>query len=367
MTGEWEFKLRQMEHNKFPATSSWPRSSRDQGHRRAREGLRGGRLRRPRDRHHLPDRRQAAARDPPRLQIAGWRTDGLQGHRRPPHGGGRGQAARRDKQIGPLDGFISAKTRSRFSAVLKLDRRGDEEGQGTKEDVTPKSGRPPSISATRWTSARSRPSGPTRRPGAELCEVGSSYVLRERDGDGAWKQTFRVGRMMCQKPIPAEQAIQLIGDGKTDLIKAFISKKGRPFDAFLKREGARIAWEFPPRAPKTRQGRQPDRPQGQGAARPLQGHRARREQAAHRRRTRATEDAYYVRKPDQDNRQVFKLRRATCARIDIPGVDEARKLVEDGRTGLIEGFVSKRGAPSAPTSCSRRKRTKPTLSFRRAG
>ena len=55
---------------------------------------------------------------------------------------------------------------------------------------------------------------------------------------------------MCQKPITREMAIQLVRDGKTELIKAFISKKGRPFDAFLKREGAKFSWEFPPRAPK---------------------------------------------------------------------------------------------------------------------
>ena len=70
------------------------------------------------------------------------------------------------------------------------------------------------------------------KTGAQLCEVGSSHVLRERDGEG-WKQTFRIGRLMCQKPITREYAIQLVSDGKTEIIKGFISKKGRPFDALL--------------------------------------------------------------------------------------------------------------------------------------
>ena len=54
-----------------------------------------------------------------------------------------------------------------------------------------------------------------------------------------------------------------------------------------------------------------------------------------------TDDAYYVRKPGQDNRAVFKCARKVCD-VEIP-VDEIRKLIEDGRSELIEGFVSKRG------------------------
>ena len=52
-------------------------------------------------------------------------------------------------------------------------------------------------------------------------------------------------------------------------------------------------------------------------------------------------DAYYVRKPDQDNRQVFKLSKKLCD-IEIP-VEEVRRLLEEGRSNLIENFVSKRG------------------------
>jgi len=40
-------------------------------------------------------------------------------------------------------------------------------------------------------------------------------ALGEKKPDGTWEQTFRVGRIMCQKQIPAEQAIKLIGEGKT--------------------------------------------------------------------------------------------------------------------------------------------------------
>ena len=37
--------------------------------------------------------------------------------------------------------------------------------------------------------------------------------------------------------------------GKTDLIPRFISKKGKPFSAFLKLEGDKVGFEFEERKP----------------------------------------------------------------------------------------------------------------------
>jgi DNA topoisomerase-3 len=56
-----------------------------------------------------------------------------------------------------------------------------------------------------------------------------------------------------------------------------------------------------------------------------------------------TPEAFYVRRPDQDNRIVFTLKRQLCQR-EIPA-EEAQRLFETGRTNLIEGFMSKRGMP----------------------
>ena len=179
------------------------------------------------------------------------------------------------------------------------------------------------------------------RNGAELCEAGNNYVLRERDGAG-WKQTFRVGRLMCRKAIPPEQAMKLIAEGKTDLIQGFISRKGRPFDAYLKREDGRIAWEFPPRAPKfdkdgkpiARKAKAPPdlaRAVTVGESRLLGGE------------ILQTEDAYHVRKAGPKGRVVFTLKRHLC-QLEVP-VDEVRRLLDAGKTELIDGFVSKRGTP----------------------
>ena len=63
---------------------------------------------------------------------------------------------------------------------------------------------------------------------------------------------FRMGKSLCQKEVPQDQVVKLIENGKTDLIPRFISKKGRPFSAFLKLENGKVGFEFEERkaAPK---------------------------------------------------------------------------------------------------------------------
>jgi DNA topoisomerase-3 len=230
--------------------------------------------------------------------------------------------------VGPLDGFISAKTRASFAATLKLvkDEKtgkwkaeydfGDKVDLGTVESF--------------WTDPAT---------GGELCEVGSNYVLRERD-NGEWKQALRLPRLMCKKEIPREQAVQLVEKGKTDLIKGFTSKKGRPFDAFLVRADAKIRWEFPPRAPKTGKDGKPVERKARAKA-DLSKATVIGESKVHGGELVELDDAYYVRKPDQDNRQVFKLSKQLCEHDITP--DEVKELLVEGKSPLIEDFVSKRG------------------------
>ena len=51
-------------------------------------------------------------------------------------------------------------------------------------------------------------------------------------------------KTICQREVPREQVLKLIETGKTDLIPRFISKKGKPFSAFLKLEGSKVGFEF---------------------------------------------------------------------------------------------------------------------------
>jgi DNA topoisomerase-3 len=333
MTGEWEFKLRQMEHGKF---------SREKFMEEIVAVTTGivGRVKAFEENDadaRVTDIVSPADHKPMLETLRGYKTqDGtltvykIMTGRKIEEAEVRALVAH--GEVGPLDGFVSPRTGNRFPAKLVIVDDPKHEGKrrvsldfGNKfelADLTPF-----------WTDPAT---------GAELCEAPTSYVLREREGAG-WKQTFSVGRLMCKKPIPREAAIQLVTTGKSDLIQAFTSKKGRPFDAFLVRQGPKISWEFPPRKPKVGKDGKPvarkaRTPPDLTQARPLGLSRL------HDGDLLETPESYFVRKPSGDatGRIVFELKRMLCQK-EIP-VDEVQRLCETGRTGLIEGFVSKRGA-----------------------
>ncbi|MDD5200690.1 MAG: DNA topoisomerase III [Terrimicrobiaceae bacterium] len=139
--------------------------------------------------------------------------------------------------VGPLEGFRSKMGRP-FSAVVKLDADhkqtfdfGDADSKGAAPDFS----QAPIIGAC-----------PVCKKG-QVHDVGAAYVC---DQTPACK--FRTGKIILQKEISAEQVKKLLDTGKTDLLPKFISKKGRPFSAYLKLEGGKVGFEFEPRkaAPK---------------------------------------------------------------------------------------------------------------------
>ena len=82
---------------------------------------------------------------------------------------------------------------------------------------------------------------------AQVVETDSAYLC---EGAVTKACKFRMGKLILQQPIVLEQAKKLCETGKTDLLRRFISKKGRPFSAFLKLDGEKVGFEFEPRAPK---------------------------------------------------------------------------------------------------------------------
>ncbi len=349
MTGEWEFKLRQMEHGHF-SRAQFMTEVTDQTKgivERVKSFEEDDSIARETDILSPTDGK------PLRETLRGYKShDGefmiykVIGGRKMEETEIRDLVANR--AIGPLEGFLSAKTHKRFSALLRL-TKDEESGKwkteydfGDKVDL--------GTVEPYWTDPAT---------GAGLCEVGSSHVLRERDGDG-WKQGFRIGRLMCQKPITREHVIQLIANGKTDLITGFISKRGRPFDAFLKREGARFTWEFPPRAPKLDKDGKPI-PRKTKAPPDLSNAKVLAQSAAFKGEVLEAGDSYYVRRPDQDNRIVFTMKRHICQKEIPPG--ELHNLLENGRTNLIEGFTSKAGKPFNAYLVLSKTRTKADFEF----
>jgi DNA topoisomerase-3 len=331
MTGEWEFKLRQIEHGKFSRAQFMKEIVAET--RGIIERVKG--FEEDDSIARVTDIPSPTDGKPLRETMRGYKSqDGefmiykIISNRKTEEAEVRELVV--NGVVGPLDGFVSAKTQRRFAASLRL-VKDEESGRwkvsldfGDKADLD---GLSPF-----WTDPRT---------GAELCEAGNNYVLRERPA-GGWKQTFRVGRIMCQKPLTREHAVQLVEKGRTELIQGFISRKGRPFDAFLKREDGRVAWEFPPRTPKLDKDGQPvarkarTPPDLSGAVRVG-------ESKVFGGEILQTGDAYYVRKPGDDGRIVFTLKRYICQK-EVP-LEEVRQLLTTGRTNLIEGFVSKRMTP----------------------
>lgn len=63
--------------------------------------------------------------------------------------------------------------------------------------------------------------------------------------------SFKMGKIILDRPIEREQVVKLLEAGKTDLLTKFISKKGRPFSAYLVRNSdGKIGFEFEQKKPK---------------------------------------------------------------------------------------------------------------------
>ncbi|MDR3090226.1 MAG: DNA topoisomerase III [Desulfobulbaceae bacterium] len=82
--------------------------------------------------------------------------------------------------------------------------------------------------------------------GSPVFETPAAYVSASAlDGD---KKGLRINRMILSKEISPEDIRRLLEDGKTSLISGFISKKKRPFDAWLLlNKSGKLSFEFPPR------------------------------------------------------------------------------------------------------------------------
>jgi DNA topoisomerase III len=235
------------------------------------------------------------------------------------------------KVVGPLQGFRSKMGRP-FSAIIKMSPefvpefdfgQQDANGDGAAIDFT---GR--------------EPFGKCPSCGSPVYEEGMNYVCEK----AARRQgcSFRTGKIILQRPIEPEQVKKLLTTGRTDLLDKFISKKGRPFKAFLVvGEAGKVGFEFEPRAPK-----------GSGPAK-------KREPAPKVDLTGAepvgvcpvcggkvlqTETQYICEKSQAEKRPCkFKVGR-TIASQPVER-DQLQKLLADGRTDVLTKFVSKRGLP----------------------
>ena len=126
-----------------------------------------------------------------------------------------------NRRIGPLDGFRSKMGRA-FSAELKLsDEHKVEFDFGNDDDDEEE------VDFSEQESIGECPKckGP-------VYEHGRAFVCEKNTGKDR-KCSFRTGKVILKRDIEKEQVVKLLKEGKTDLIPNFISKRGRPFKAFL--------------------------------------------------------------------------------------------------------------------------------------
>ena len=141
--------------------------------------------------------------------------------------------------VGPLTGFRSKQGRP-FAAVVRLteDLRTEFDfGQGSSGEGE----EAPDFSAQ-------EPLGACPKCGARVYEHGVTYTCEKALGPQR-SCVFRSGRIILQQPVEREQMKKLLATGRTDLLSAFVSKKGRRFKAFLvKTPDGKIGFEFQARA-----------------------------------------------------------------------------------------------------------------------
>ena len=147
------------------------------------------------------------------------------------------------RQIGPLQGFRSKMGRP-FAAMIRLkddhmpefdfgqsdaDSDGEEVDFSTQETL-----------------------GACPKCGGRVFEHGMAYVCEKAVGAGKTCD-FRSGKIILQQEVARGDMQKLLATGKTDLLKGFISNKTRrKFSAYLVRDPAtgKVGFEFEPRAPK---------------------------------------------------------------------------------------------------------------------
>lgn len=94
--------------------------------------------------------------------------------------------------------------------------------------------------------------------GAGVFEHGVAYVCEKAVGPER-NCDFRTGRIILQQAVEQAQMRKLLATGRTDLLPRFISKKGRPFKAYLvKTPVGKIGFEFQPRVAKPGKAAKPD-------------------------------------------------------------------------------------------------------------
>jgi DNA topoisomerase-3 len=151
------------------------------------------------------------------------------------------------KFIGPLEGFRSRLGRP-FAAALKLTEENKLEFVFAQEAV--------SATGEKLDLSQQEPVGICPIDQGKIYETFGAFACEHAIVKPA-TCTFRVGKKILGREITKEQILKLLSDKKTDLLPGFWSQRTkRPFSAHLiLQPDGKIGFEFPPRAPKEPKGK----------------------------------------------------------------------------------------------------------------
>ncbi|MGA2028896.1 MAG: DNA topoisomerase III [Verrucomicrobiota bacterium] len=238
--------------------------------------------------------------------------------------------------VGPLQGFRS-KQGFPFAAVIKMgaefkpefdfgnDKNADG-GDSAPIDFTGK-----------------EPLGKCPKCGGRVFDGGMNYLCENATG-AAKTCTFKTGKIILQQPIEAAQVKKMLETGKTDLLTKFISKKNnRAFKAFLVIKDGGTAFEFAPREPKA--GKTKDgKPREPLPKIDFTGKEAIGKCPKCGGKIFDTEQGYLCENSQHDAKSCkFKIGREILQQpIDTT---QAKKILADGKSDLLDKFISKAGKP----------------------
>ena len=239
-----------------------------------------------------------------------------------------------EKQIGPLQGFRSKKGFP-FAAVLKLSAEskvefdfGQEKENGEGAPAIDFSGK--------------EPLGKCPQCGAHVFDGGMNYVCEKSVGPQK-SCTFKTGKIILQQEIDATQVTKLLNEGKTDLLKGFVSKKtGRKFEAFLAMKAGKVSFEF---APRERKGKgKPGAPKAPPVKIDFTGLTPIGKCPKCGGNVFETESAYLCERSQADKR-ACKVKIGKLILQQPIEREQALKLLEKRKTDLLSQFISKKGTP----------------------
>ncbi|AMO23146.1 DNA topoisomerase III [Ramlibacter solisilvae] len=158
-----------------------------------------------------------------------------------------------DKKIGPLEGFRS-KAGWPFTAEIAL--KYSEEDKNWKLEFDFGNEDNPAETGEVIDFSGQEPLGPCPKCGARVFEWGSNYLC-EKSVPTPQQATpscdFKSGKIILQQPVERAQMEKLLATGKTDLLDKFVSMRTRrAFKAFLMwdKEAGKVNFEFEPRQSK---------------------------------------------------------------------------------------------------------------------